>query len=249
MHGANVRRPRPSGPKSRRKDNTAMLMAPIAACKTHPPRFGLRPSACLLLALLLAACTPSAGDSALGEGNGALRFPRLTAVPDRPEGLPTEEILAERRRRLESDRDAALGKTGAGLPDPPIPEPLPELTDTMEELPVERPAAGLVEDPRAGVSVQVATVFFPGDSTDLDRQMIDVLSQVAREQQAIGGSLRVVGHGGVTVSQDLARRQMAEISQTLVRMGVPPTLIGTELGPPGGAGTGDHGRAVIYLDY
>ena len=202
-----------------------------------------------MLAMLLAACGPSAGESALGEADGQSRFPQLTAVPDRPEGLPTEDMLAERRRRLEADRDAALGESPAQPPVPPVPEPLPELTDTLQGLPVERPPSQLVDGTRTGVSVQVATVFFPGDSTDLDQQMIDVLSQVAREQQAIGGALRVVGHGGVTVSQDLARRQMAEISQTLVRMGVPPTRIGTELGAPGGVDNGDHGRAVIYLDY
>ena len=170
-------------------------------------------------------------------------------MPDRPEGLPTEDELAERRRRLEADRDAALGLEGSNGQPPPGPEPLPELTETLQDIPVERPPTGLVEVARAGVSVQVATVYFPSDSVDLDEQMIDVLSQVAREQQSIGGGIRVIGHGGTTASEDLTRRQIAVIGQTLVRMGVPPTRIDTELAGSGGGEGGDHGRAVIYLDY
>lgn len=177
------------------------------------------------------------------------RYPRVTDVPDRPEGLPSGEQLAERRRQLEADRDEALGRDPAAPPLPPVPEPLPELTETMQDIPVERPSTGLVEVARAGVSVQVATVYFPTDSTDLDEQMIEVLSQVAREQQSIGGGIRVIGHPGNASSEDLARRQVAVLGQTLVRLGVPPTRIDTELAEPGGGGDADHGRAVIYLDY
>ena len=211
-----------------------------------PARVGARLCGLLLLA---ASCAPIA-DEAGGSQSGPVRpAPRLNDVPDRPEGLPTQEELAELRRRLEADRNEALGGPADEPPMPPIPEPLPELTETMEELPVERLPTGLVDPGRSGVSVQVATLQFPGDSSDLDPDMIDVLSQVAREQQAIGGTVRVVGHGGGTSSDDLARRQLAEIGQTLVRMGVPPTRIGTELEEPGGDDPGDHGRAVIYLDY
>ena len=176
-------------------------------------------------------------------------YPRVTDVPNRPEGLPTEDELAERRRRLEADRDAALGREGSGALPPPAPGPLPALTETLQDVPVERPATGLVEVARAGVSVQVATVYFPSDSVDLDEQMIDVLSQVAREQQSIGGGIRIIGHKGTGASEDLTRRQMAMIGQTLVRMGVPPTRIDSEVAGSGGGAGGDHGRAVIYLDY
>ncbi len=227
-------------------------MAPTGARHPVPHvarKTGSCRAACLVLLAVLAGCaangTPYAGDIEPSQR----RFPSLSDVPDRPEGLPTEEVLAERRRRLEADRDAALGNGDDPPPVPPIPEPLPELTETMEDIPVERTSPGLVEVARAGVSVQVATVYFPGDSTALDQPMIDVLSQVAREQQAIGGVLRVVGHGGPAASEDLTRRQLSEIGQTLVRMGVPPTLIGTELGPPDRTAETDHGRAVIYLDY
>ena len=213
--------------------------------------------ACLAIATMLAACggdTPHAADiqptlTLRMPNTGTPSYPRVADVPDRPEGLPTEEELAERRRRLEADRDAALGREGNGDQPPAGPAPLPELTETLQDIPVERPSAGLVEVARAGVSVQVATVYFPSDSTDLDEQMIDVLSQVAREQQSIGGGIRVIGHPGIATSEDLARRQIATIGQTLVRMGVPPTRIDTELAAAGGNEGGDHARAVIYLDY
>ena len=224
--------------------------APITKRVARWPRsaeVGARLCALLLFSALMVSCAPVAGG---GSQSGSVRpAPQLNDVPDRPEGLPTQEELAELRRRLEADRDEALGGPAEEPPMPPLPEPLPELTETMEELPVERPPIGLVDAGRSGVSVQVATVRFPGDSTELDPEMIDVLSQVAREQQAIGGTVRVVGHGGQTSSEDLAHRQLAEIGQTLVRMGVPPTRIGTELAASGGGDPGDHGRAVIYLDY
>ena len=252
MHGkrktAAARRGLSGGRRTTEKTN----MAPIGA-RPAAPRFVRSTVLCrtagLVLAAFLAACAPNGAPYAGDIEPNQRRFPSLSDVPDRPEGLPTEEVLAERRRRLEADRDAALGPDADPLPEPPVPEPLPELTETMEDLPVERASPGLVEVARAGVSVQVATVYFPGDSTALDQPMIDVLSQVAREQQAIGGVLRVVGHGGPAASEDLTRRQLSEIGQTLVRMGVPPTLIGTELGPPDETAQTDHGRAVIYLDY
>ena len=190
-------------------------------------------------------CAPSGGGPSADSATP--RYPRITDVPDRPEGLPSEEQLTERRRRLEADRDSALGRDPALPVPPPTPDPLPALTETMQDLPVATAPAS-ADAARAGVSVQVATVFFPADSIDLDEQMIEVLSQVAREQQAIGGGLRLVGHGPAAASEDLARRQLAEIGRTLVRMGVPPTRIDSELAEPGGGG-GDHGRAVIYLDY
>ena len=168
-------------------------------------------------------------------------------MPERPEGLPTAEELAERRRRLEADLGTAQGRDSDAVPSPAAPEPLPELTETMQDIPVARSSTGLVAGARPGVSVQVATVFFGVGSDDLDEQMVDVLSQVAREQQSIGGGVRVVGHGGAGASTDLSQRQMAAIGQTLIRMGVPPTRIDTELGAPGGET--DHGHAVIYLDY
>jgi outer membrane protein OmpA-like peptidoglycan-associated protein len=213
--------------------------------------------ACLAIAPLLAACggdAPLAGDA---QPTLTLRlpntdtpaYPRVTDVPGRPENLPTEDELADRQRRLEADRDAALGNDGGGTQPPAGPEPIPELTETLQHTPVERPPSGLVEVARSGVSVQIATVYFPSDSVDLDEQMIDVLSQVAREQQSIGGGIRIVGHAGPAASEDLARRQMATVGQTLVRMGVPPTRIDTELAVAGGNQGGDHGRAVIYLDY
>ncbi len=213
--------------------------------------------ACLATAGLLAACGGGVPQAADDQPTLTLRqpnadppsYPRVTDVPERPEGLPTEDELAERRRRLEADRDAALGRVENGSRPPPGPEPLPELTETLQDIPVERPSAGLAEAARSGVSVQVATVHFPSDSIDLDEQMIDVLSQVAREQQSIGGSLRVVGHSGTAISEDLTRRQIATIGQTLVRMGVPPTRIDTEFAGSGGREGGEHGRAVIYLDY
>lgn len=170
-------------------------------------------------------------------------------MPERPEGLPTAEELAERRRRLEADLGTAKGGDTDATPRPLSPEPLPELSETMQDIPVARASTGLVAGARPGVSVQVATVFFAAGSDDLDEQMIDVLSQVAREQQSIGGGVRVVGHGGTGASADLSQRQMAAIGQTLIRMGVPPTRIGTELGTSGGGGEADHGHAVIYLDY
>ncbi len=228
------------------------IMAPTGArlpARRDKPRSGACRVACFAVAALLAACAP-AGSPDAGSGQAAQpRFPSLNAIPDRPEGLPSEEVLAERRRRLEADRDEALGRDAVETPAAPVSEPLPELSETMEDIPVERATSGAAEVGRAGVSVEVATVYFPGDSVALDQQMIDVLSRVAREQQAIGGTLRVVGHGGAAAGEDLARRQLAEIGQTLVRMGVPPTRIGTELGAPGGDAVSDHGRAVIYLDY
>ncbi len=198
---------------------------------------------------MLAACASDGAPHAGDVQSTQRRFPNLSDVPDRPQGLPSPEELAERRRRLEADRDAARGSETVAPSFPPEPEPLPELTDTMESLPVERSSTGLVDAARAGVSVQVATVLFPGESTDFDQPMIDVLTQVAREQQAIGGVLRLVGHGAWATSEDLTRRQLAEIGQTLVRMGVPPTRIATELGAPDSGPEADHGRAVIYLDY
>lgn len=216
--------------------STAPIASRAARLPVSAPLF-----TALLLSLLVAGCAP---------GGGSVRpAPRLNDVPERPEGLPTQEELAELRRRLEADRDEAAGPPAEEPPVPPIPEPLPELTETMEQLPVERPPASLVDPGRSGVSVQVATVHFPDDSAELAPPMIDVLSQVAREQQAIGGTVRVVGLGAVAASEDLAYRQLAQIGQTLVRMGVPPTRIGTELGEPGGDDSSDHGRAVIYLDY
>ena len=203
----------------------------------------------MALAMMLAACAPNGMPYAGDVEPTGQRFPNLSDIPDRPDGQPSEEMLAERRRRLEADRDAALGRDAGAPSNPPVPGPLPELTETMEEIPIERATTGLVEVARAGVSVQVATVYFPGESIALDQPMIDVLSQVAREQQAIGGTLRVVGQGGEAASDDLTRRQLSEISQTLVRMGVPPTRIATELAAAAGEPAGDHGRAVIYLDY
>lgn len=213
--------------------------------------------ACLAMIPVLAACGGGAPHAADVEPTLTLRepsagtpsFPRVTDVPERPEGLPTDEELAERRRRLEADRDAALGREGIGSELPPGSEPVPELAETLQDIPAERPSPALVEVARAGVSVQVATVYFPSDSNDLDEQMIDVLSQVAREQQSIGGGIRVIGHAGIAGSDDLTGRQIAMIEQTLVRMGVPPTRIDTELAEARGSEGGDHGRAVIYLDY
>ena len=85
----------------------------------------------LVLAAVLAACAPNGAPYAGDIEPNQRRFPSLSDVPDRPEGLPTEEALAERRRRLEADRDAALGVDAEPPPEPPVPEPLPELTETM----------------------------------------------------------------------------------------------------------------------
>lgn len=236
---------------------------PLPSTQVASLRFAARQTArcllsiaCLAIVSSLAACG-GAPNSADIQPTLALRtpnaeppsYPRVTDVPTRPEGLPTEQELAERRRRLEADRDAALGRDGNGSQPPPDPPPLSDMTETLQDVPVEQPSPRLAEGARAGVSVQVATVYFPSDSTDLDEQMIDVLSQVAREQQSIGGGIRVIGHPGLAASEDLARRQMAAIGQTLVRMGVPPTRIDTELTRAASGEGGDHGRAVIYLDY
>ena len=204
-----------------------------------------RPVMVALLVTLLGAC----GSGSDGVETERPRFPSLGEMPVRPEGLPDEASLEELRLRLEEDRAAALGEDPLGEEPAAAEEPLPELSSVLDELPVEPQSAGLVDPARSGVSVQVATVFFPAESTAFDQPVIDVLSKVAREQQAIGGSLRVIGQRGRESSDDLALRQLAEIGQTLVRMGVPPTRIGTELGEPDGLPAGDHGRAVIYLDY
>lgn len=186
--------------------------------------------------------------------SGAPRYPRLSDVPDRPQGLPTGAELAERRRRLEADRAEATvldPRAGPAAAPEPVPEPLPELAETLRERSPEVPPTDAAPVGRAGVSVRVATLYFPGDSGDLDDQMIAVLRQVAREQQAIGGTVRVVGYRAVAAIGDaLAHRQMAAIGDTLVRLGVPPTRIAAAVAEETQrGGDGDHGHAVIYLDY
>lgn len=207
------------------------------------PVRGVRP---LVVGLVISAFLAGCG-SGVPASDGP-RMPRLTDVPARPAELPTAAELAERRLRLESDRDAALDPENRE----PAQEPAPELTEILEDLPVVPPAGGLPEDRRGGVSVQVATIRFASrsaDSVDLDDQMIAALGQVVREQRSIGGGIRVIGHGGNVVDEDLTRRQIAMISQVLADMGVPPARIETELAEPGSGEGGDHGRAVIYLDY
>ncbi|NNG05067.1 MAG: hypothetical protein HKM95_13355 [Inquilinus sp.] len=184
-------------------------------------------------------------------------YPSLSGVPDRPLDLPTREELAERRRQLEADR-ASAGPASRGEPPPePIPpgSPLPELDEAIA-VPAPPPAApapagtsGLVSVDRAGVSVQVATVYFPPGRSDLDDATLAVLRQVAAERQAIGGDVRVVAFAAGTDRAALSQRRASTIGEALVLLGVPAGRVHGDAGETPTDGDADQDRALIYLDY
>lgn len=183
-------------------------------------------------------------------------YPNLSDVRERPLDLPTPEELAERQRQLEADRAAAgPASRGEAAPEPaPQGTPLPELDEAMAvpappPAPVPAGSSGLVSVDRAGVSVQVATVYFsPGDPS-LDDAALAVLRQVAAERQAIGGTVRVVAFTASGADPAGWRIRTTAIGEALIRSGVPADRVIGEAGVPPADTEIDQDRAVIYLDY
>ena len=121
---------------------------------------------------------------------------------------------------------------------------------------------------RSGLSVQVGTVLFKHGSSKLNSAARKVLREIARQQKASGGTIRVIGHAS-SRTRDLppVRHQLANFTESirradvvareLMRLGVSPDRIFVgarsdsepiyyESMPTGEAG---NRRAEIFIDY
>ncbi|MHA1566061.1 MAG: OmpA family protein [Alphaproteobacteria bacterium] len=125
---------------------------------------------------------------------------------------------------------------------------------------------GKVAPLNVGEMLQLATIQFGDNSTNLDRRDREILRQVAAMQQQAGGTLRIVGHASGSVDRratsaqeranmDVSMRRANVVAQALVRLGLSPAVIqieGMSNKAPlydGSTRTGDAGnrRTEIYL--
>jgi outer membrane protein OmpA-like peptidoglycan-associated protein len=105
-------------------------------------------------------------------------------------------------------------------------------------------------------SDRIATIQFPGETTELSDAERDILRQVAALHQQRGGMIRVVGHGGAPDQDNAAEDDASQVSleranavaQELIRLGVSRQNVHASAGATDVEKT-DTQTAEIYFIY